>query len=95
VLGASSALVDFIRRYPTALSVFEKGQEKLPDAVELKKRLTSVVQKAALSEAAWVELRRAYRLELLRLASYDVSASHPTQVLSLVAATLADLAAGR
>ncbi len=92
VLGSSSALVDFIRRYPPALSVFEKGQDKLPDAAELKRRLSSVVQKTQLSEPSWVELRRAYRMELLRLAAYDVSAAHPTQVLSVVASKLADLA---
>lgn len=90
-LGASSALVDFLRRKPSSLGVFEK-QLPLASRSELDELFTSVVKNPTSIENAWVAIRVCYREQLLRLAAFDLTASDPKEVLPIVAAHLADLA---
>ena len=90
-LGASSALVDFIRRRPQALSIFEK-ESPVPTRAELDEVFGSVISKIETAESAWVAIRVCYREQLARLAAYDVTAPDPQATLPIVAATLADLA---
>ena len=90
-LGASSALVDFLRRKPSSIGVFEK-QLPLASRSELDELFTSVVKNPISIENAWVAIRVCYREQLLRLAAFDLTASDPKEVLPIVAAHLADLA---
>lgn len=101
-LGSSSALVDFIRRRPEQLELFEKPVVKLLEQAEL----TELVRKAVMpaiaqfikspaeygSEACWNILRLTYRSELLKIAIFDVTNPKPQDALPVVAASLADLA---
>lgn len=95
VTGASSALCDFIRRRPESLEVFSKSNLVLPTTQQLYDRFAAAVKKplanAAISDA-WVDLRVAYRLELLRLAAFDLMASSSNEAFPKVSAHLADLA---
>lgn len=95
-LGASSALIDFLRRYPPALEVFDKSQSKLPSRESMRQALLAAAS-ANFSDAfncedAWAALRRAYRIELVRLAAFDLTQASPTEALPTVAAHLADMA---
>jgi glutamate-ammonia-ligase adenylyltransferase len=90
-LGASSALVDFLRRRPTALKVFEKASQ-LPSRVELDEIFTTALGSIASTESAWVAIRVCYREQLTSLAAYDLTANDPKQALPIVAAQLSDLA---
>ena len=95
-LGASSALVDFVRRYPPALEIFDKSQSKLPSREAMRQSLLAAASSnftdAFKCEDAWAALRRAYRIELVRLAAFDVTQASPTEALPVVAAHLADMA---
>lgn len=95
-IGASTALVDFLRRRPSALSVFEK-QPKLPTVADLKKNFIEAAQDALKgefsSEAAWCAIRVEYRIELLKLAAFDLTQTQPAASLHVVASSLADMAA--
>jgi len=95
-LGASTALVDFLRRRPSALAVFEK-QPKLPSVGDLKKSFVEAAKDALAgefsSEAAWCAIRVEYRIELLRLAAFDLTQPQPAAALHVVASSLADTAA--
>jgi len=90
-LGASSALVDFLRRRPGALSLFEKLQP-LASRQELDKLFASAVGVPSSSENAWVAIRVCYREQLVRLAAFDLTAADNLAALPIVAAHLADLA---
>lgn len=101
-IGASSALVDFLRRRPELLAIFEKPVSSLLD----QKQLTENIRLATLpaldraikggapfsSEECWVALRLAYRIELLKIAIFDVTSADGRAVLPDVAAGLADAA---
>lgn len=95
VLGASSALADFLRRTPEAWSVFEKPITKLDGQDVLTASIHSAVAKNLepldLAEA-WNTLRRAYRLELLKIAIFDLSQEDAQSAFASVSAALADLA---
>jgi glutamate-ammonia-ligase adenylyltransferase len=90
-LGASSALVDFLRRRPQAMTLFEK-EAPVPTRAQLDQIFESVIIRIESAESAWVALRVCYREQLARLAAYDVTSIDPQATLPVVAATLADLA---
>jgi len=95
-LGASSALVDFLRRHPEALNVLDKSEAKLPGVVDLKKTFIETAIDAAKpdfqSDRVWSSIRYRYRKELLRLAAFDLTQGNPESGMHVVAAHLADLA---
>ena len=106
VLGASSALTDFLRRHPMHLNVFEKPITRLSDVNAMKTKLsslavsalkeTSISDSAAVSSAvtvAWNHLRVAYRIELLKITIFDLNQVDVELGLPTIAASLADLAA--
>ncbi|MEY2676671.1 MAG: hypothetical protein RL510_691 [Actinomycetota bacterium] len=90
-LGASGALVDFLRRRPAALSLFEKDAA-IPSREQLDLDFTEKVRNIESAESAWVAIRTCYREYLLRIAAFDVTSANPQEALSTVAAALADLA---
>jgi glutamate-ammonia-ligase adenylyltransferase len=91
VLGASSALVDFLRRNPESVTILEKV-DRLPDRSELDTGFTKALTKLETTDGAWRALRVYYRQQLLRVAAYDLTATKPEVALPEVAAALADLA---
>ncbi len=93
--GASSAMVDLVRRQPSMLAVFDKSEAKLPNSDELAKRFQSALKDCptpVTSDRAWPAIRLVYRRELLRLAAFDVSHAHQQEAFAQVAAHLSDLA---
>ncbi|MEN9731260.1 MAG: hypothetical protein RL488_570 [Actinomycetota bacterium] len=90
-IGASSALVDFIRRRPSTLALFEKDQH-LKTREQLDDLFEKAISSFETSEQAWVAIRVCYREQLALLAANDLTASDPQQVLPAIAAGLADLA---
>ena len=107
VLGGSSALIDFLRRYPDELGVFERPILSLDDQTAMTDRLrtalmpvigASIAKKQAEpdspfdSNSCWNAVRRQYRSELLRIACFDLTAADSNSVLPTVAAALADAA---
>ncbi|MEN9714834.1 MAG: hypothetical protein RJA35_301, partial [Actinomycetota bacterium] len=107
VLGASSALVDFLRRHPDQLALFEKPVAALDDQANMTERmrlaLSPVLAKAIAdknanpdspfdSASCWNAIRKAYRSELVKIAIFDLSAETPWEVMQAVAAALADAA---
>jgi glutamate-ammonia-ligase adenylyltransferase len=95
-MGASSALVDFIRRCPESLSVFDKADVRLPNLESMRSEfLAQLPQNFNVDfrvESAWNSIRKAYRLELLRVAAFDLAQISAVQALPLVAAQLSDMA---
>ena len=92
-VGASSAMVDLLRRRPEYLSIFEAKESKLPDMAELRKRFNVALAKtSATTEERWVSIRLVYRQELLRLIAFDVTQPEATEAFSTVASQLSDLA---
>ena len=95
-IGASSALIDVLRRAPSLLAVFEKSQRDLPTL----ETMTQVFTKRAIEafgaqnqvEQGWNALRLAYREELIRVSAFDVSSENPQLQFPLVSAHLADMA---
>jgi len=107
VLGGSTALIDFLRRYPEQLAVFEKPVVALDDQAAMTEHMRAVVmpvigeaiaKKQAQpdapfdSESCWNAVRKQYRVELLKIATFDLTATDSSAVLPLVAAALADAA---
>lgn len=92
-IGASSAMVDLLRRRPEFLSTFEAKEAGLPNAQELRSRF-----KKALDlpwnrvEDRWVSIRSTYRHELLRLIAFDVTEQSAENSFQIVSAQLSDLA---
>ncbi|MEY4436823.1 MAG: hypothetical protein RL100_287 [Actinomycetota bacterium] len=97
VLGASSALTDFVMRQSDQLEVFEKAQTGLSDEAQLKANLLASVEAHLVAgfdlNDVWSKLRIAYRRELLKIAIFDLNSSDPQAAQPLVAAALADIAA--
>lgn len=92
-LGASSAMVDLLRRRIELLQVFETKEAKLPDQPELRKRFNAVLAASSGTiEERWVAIRLLYRRELLRLIAFDVTEENPIEGFQLVASQLSDLA---
>jgi glutamate-ammonia-ligase adenylyltransferase len=59
--GASSAMVDLVRRQPAMLSVFDKSESKLPSAEELTKRFRVAIADCpapVATDHAWPASRR-------------------------------------
>ena len=93
LLGASSALSDFVSLNSFTLKEFEKEQ-KVVSKTEYVQMLLSSIADSKLSFANQVtNLRKAYRLELTKIAIFDVSSSDPATVQPRVSLALADLAA--
>ena len=98
VLGASKALTDFLRRHPDALQVFEKahaidlGPDRYRDLIT--SQVIPALKPGFVTADAWNALRKAYRIELLKIAIFDLTAPDPQEALPLVAAALADIAGG-
>jgi glutamate-ammonia-ligase adenylyltransferase len=96
LLGASTALTDFVMRNPLQLDVFEKAQNlATPD--EYKQAIVKSIQPLLTPElelaAVWNTLRVAYRRELLKIAVFDLSQPDVQAGQPAVAAALADIAA--
>jgi len=95
-MGASSALVDFIRRCPESLGVFDKADVRLPNLESMRSEfLAQLLQNFNVDfrvESAWNSIRKAYRLELLRVAAFDLAQISAVQALPHVAAQLSDMA---
>ena len=98
VLGASKALSDFLRRQPDTLTVFEKVHsiDLGPDAYRkaISESVKPILKEGFETQEAWNVLRKAYRIELLKIAIFDLTNPDPEQVLPTVAAALADIAGG-
>jgi glutamate-ammonia-ligase adenylyltransferase len=96
VLGASRALTDFLRRHPDALAVFEKQHAIDLGPDEYRNRLLAAVEPLLKpgfeTQNAWNHIRRAYRVELLKIAIFDLTSHGPQEDLPIVAAALADIA---
>lgn len=107
VLGASTALVEFLRRHPDQLSLFERPAAALSDQETITERMrltlapvlnTAIAAKlrdpdtAFDSARCWDEVRKAYRAEVVRIAIYDLTSETPWSSFQTVAAGLADAA---
>ena len=93
-VGASSAMVDLLRRRPELLAIFDAKEAKLPELSDLRKRFSSAVSNATGSvEQRWGAIRLTYRTELLRLIAHDVTQPEATEAFSAVSKHLSDLAA--
>jgi glutamate-ammonia-ligase adenylyltransferase len=91
--GASSAMVDLVRRRPEFLNIFELKEASLPGVIELRKRFAAALnQTQGNVEERWVALRLVYRRELLRLIAFDVTQADAVETFSLVSKQLSDLA---
>ncbi len=90
-LGASSAIVDFVRRRPEALKVFEKDRS-LPNRAALDALFAEATRQIESAEKAWVAIRVCYREQLAALAAYDLTSIDQQAEMPTVAAHLADLA---
>ena len=92
-LGASSAMVDLLRRRPEFLSVLDSKETQLPDLKSLRKEFESSVKGGLDSvEKHWIAVRKVYRRELLRLVAFDVTRDNPVENFGEVSRHLADLA---
>ena len=93
-IGASSAMVDLVRRRPQLLAIFDAKEAKLPELSDLRKRFSSAVSNATGSvEQRWGAIRLTYRTELLRLIAHDATQPEATEAFSAVSKHLSDLAA--
>lgn len=84
VLGASSALFEFLDRHINQIEVLAKSP-KLPSQAEL-------VEDLRLSASSVASVRIEYRRNLLSIAAYDLEQNNPTAGIDDVAKALADLA---
>ncbi len=95
VLGASSALVDFLRRSPQQLVLFEKPIHRIKTPEQLNAALLNAIQPTFSQpnvEESWNALRLQYRVELLQLAIFDLTQPSGEAAMQSVAAGLSDLA---
>lgn len=93
-LGASSAMVDLLRRRFELISVFEAKPERLLEHSELVERFNDAVNATneLRVEDQWVSLRLAYRKELLKVIAFDVTALDALEAFTPVSRALSDLA---
>ncbi|NQX33863.1 bifunctional [glutamine synthetase] adenylyltransferase/[glutamine synthetase]-adenylyl-L-tyrosine phosphorylase [Herbiconiux sp. VKM Ac-2851] len=99
VFGASAGLTDFFTRHPRELAALDVEILRLPDAEEAGRSLLESVGavdgfSALVGEDAWTALRVRYRVLLALVTAYDLEQPDPVAGVPLVAAALADLAAG-
>ena len=95
VIGASSALGDFLNRHPDQLLLLEKQADHFATFGEMTASIDAAVSphlEPLQLSAAWISLRKAYRGELLKIAARDVTADDAEALLPEVAAALADVA---
>jgi [glutamine synthetase] adenylyltransferase / [glutamine synthetase]-adenylyl-L-tyrosine phosphorylase len=96
LLGASSALTEFIERHPNQLQVFSHPPV-LKDAETYQQNLlasiSSLIKTPFESTKAWDVIRIGYRTELLEIAIYDLTRDESQAAIPDVAAALADIAA--
>ncbi len=97
VLGASEGLADFVYRHPTELRHLGVCPDRLPTAQEMRAEFAEVIDEhdgfaAVGDESAWVALRVRYRRIVGRIASYDLAAADPVEVVAAVSVALADAA---
>ena len=96
VLGASKALTDFLRRHPDAMHIFEKphpinlGPERY--RMVIADQVTPMLKQGFSTPDAWNVLRKVYRVELLKIAIFDLTSPNAQDDLPVVAAALADIA---
>jgi glutamate-ammonia-ligase adenylyltransferase len=96
LLGASTALTDFIMRHPEQLDVFEKlnnlaTHQEVTSALILS--VEPLLKPGFELASVWTALRIAYRRELLKIAVFDLSQPDVQAGQPAVAAALADIAA--
>ncbi len=100
VLGASSALGDFLVRHPEALDDFLDGRGGLETSAD---RVRAILLEAVGADPSSDSpiaadgygadaMRLAYRRELLRVAAEDLAHPKPTEIMPAVGAALASLA---
>lgn len=97
LLGASSGFGEFFLRHPDELALLTQAPRELPSAKQLREALLTSVEAqdgfaAVGDETAWVSLRIRYRAMLARIAVFDVLSENPVDMVSAVAASLADAA---
>lgn len=95
LIGASSALSDFLNRHIEQLSLLEKPDKSFASLDQMTSNINSAVSPHLIPldvPSAWAALRKAYRCELLLIAARDVTSENPELLLPEVAAALADLA---
>lgn len=96
LLGASSALTEFIERHPNQLQALSHPPV-LKDAETYQQNLlasiSSLIKTPFESTKAWDAIRIGYRAELLEIAIYDLTKDEPQAAIPDVAAALADIAA--
>ncbi len=92
LLGASSALADFVSLNPEVLKEFEK-EHKLLDREGYVQLFTKALADGSLPSANQVTiLRKVYRTELTKIAIFDLNATDPMSVQPRVSLALADIA---
>jgi glutamate-ammonia-ligase adenylyltransferase len=84
VLGASTALFEFLDRHIDQLKILEHFQQ-LPTDSDHTKALLSKTESVS-------DIRVSYRMQLMKIASFDLEQIDPVAGVGLVAASLADLA---
>jgi glutamate-ammonia-ligase adenylyltransferase len=84
ILGASSALFDFLDRHIENLSLLE-GKPSLPTLEDHSRELMAQAGSVA-------QIRIGYRKQLMKIASFDIEQLDPVAGVGNVAASLADLA---
>jgi glutamate-ammonia-ligase adenylyltransferase len=93
LLGASSALAEFVTLNPEVLSEFNKDAKLLDREGYIALLLASVNDMKQGSAQQITSLRKAYRTELVKIAIFDLSAFDPMAVQQRVSLALADIAA--
>ncbi|MBG6238173.1 glutamate-ammonia-ligase adenylyltransferase [Mycetocola sp. CAN_C7] len=98
LLGASAGLADFFHRHPAEVAFVTGWSDGLPGRDELVADLLDAVGAEhgvaeCIDSEAYTRLRVRYRRWLARIASYDLSAPDPRDVLDDVARALSDVAA--
>ena len=93
LLGASSALAEFVTLNPEVLSEFNKEAKLLDREGYIALLLASVNDMKQGSAQQITSLRKAYRTELVKIAIFDLSALDPMAVQQRVSLALADIAA--
>jgi [glutamine synthetase] adenylyltransferase / [glutamine synthetase]-adenylyl-L-tyrosine phosphorylase len=93
LLGASSALAEFVQLNPAVISEFDAEPKLLVHDGYVNLLLASVSDIKQSSAQLITNLRKAYRTELVKIAIFDLSASDPMSVQQKVSLALADIAA--
>ena len=92
LLGASSALAEFVALNPEVLKEFEKEQRLLDREGYVHLFSKALTDGSVPSQTQVTTLRKAYRTELTKIAIFDLSASSPMSAQPRVSLALADIA---